>query len=105
MTTALHSDAFSAVLHEIRTADRFLLVTHEHPDGDALGSLVGMQGVLSQLGKDSLMYISEDEFPLPYEYRFFRLDGLVSRIPADLGARTVVFLDCGNIDRGPLRSV
>ena len=29
------------VLDEIRGAERFLLVTHENPDGDALGSLVG----------------------------------------------------------------
>ena len=33
--------------------DRFVLVTHEHPDGDALGSLVAMHGVLRALGKDS----------------------------------------------------
>ena len=30
------------------------------------------------LGKDSVMFMAADEFPLPYEYRFFALDGLVS---------------------------
>jgi len=29
------------------------------------------------------------------------LDGLVSEPPADLAERTIVFLDCGNIDRNP----
>jgi phosphoesterase RecJ-like protein len=90
-----------AVLAEIRSAESFLLVTHENPDGDALGSLVAMQGVLTALGKDSVMFMSADEFPLPYEYRFFRLDGLISVIPEDFGERTVVFLDCGNIERNP----
>jgi len=89
------------VLAAIADCDRFLLVTHENPDGDALGSLVAMQGVLTLLGKDSVMFIDRDEFPLPYEYRFFDLTGLVSELPADVADRLVVFLDCGNIDRNP----
>ncbi|HMJ04513.1 MAG TPA: bifunctional oligoribonuclease/PAP phosphatase NrnA [Conexibacter sp.] len=88
-------------LAEIQGAERFLLVTHEHPDGDALGSLLGMHQVLQALGKDSVMFMAADEFPLPYEYRFFAFDGLVSVPPADIAQRTVVFLDCGNIDRNP----
>ena len=93
--------ARGAVLDEIRAGESFLLVTHENPDGDALGSLVAMHGLLTALGKDSVMFMAPDEFPLPYEYRFFRLDGLIGVIPDDLGERTVVFLDCGNIDRNP----
>jgi bifunctional oligoribonuclease and PAP phosphatase NrnA len=87
------------VVAELQSAERFLLVTHEHPDGDALGSLLAMHEILRALGKDSTMFMAADEFPLPYEYRFFDFDGLVSQPPADVGARTVVFLDCGNIDR------
>ena len=76
-----------------------MLAAHENPDGDALGSLVGMQGLLSALGKDSVMFIAPDDLPLPHEYRFFPLDGLIQAPPADIAERTVVFLDCGNIDR------
>jgi phosphoesterase RecJ-like protein len=93
--------ARAEVLREIRDAERFVLVTHENPDGDALGSLVGMQHLLTALGKDSLMYIASEEFPLPYEYRFFDLEGLISIDPQQLAERTIVFLDCGNIDRNP----
>jgi phosphoesterase RecJ-like protein len=89
------------VLEELRGAEKFILVTHENADGDALGSLVAMQEVLRALGKDSVMFMAADEFPLPYEYRFFVLDGLVSVVPDDVGQRTIVFLDCGNIDRNP----
>lgn len=94
-------DARASVLRELRGGQRFLLVTHENPDGDALGSLVAMHGALRALGKDVLMFMDADEFPLPYEYAFFRLDDLVSILPDDLDDRTVVFLDCGNIDRVP----
>lgn len=87
------------VLDAIRAGERFVLVTHENPDGDALGSLVAMQGVLRALGKDSVMFLDRAEFPLPYEYAFFEFDGLVSDVPDDVAQRTIVFLDCGNLDR------
>ena len=39
-------------------SDRFLLTTHEGPDGDALGSLLGMHQILEPLGKDSVMFLA-----------------------------------------------
>ena len=92
-------DARKAVLTAIHAKERFLLVTHERPDGDALGSLVGMQALLRGLDKDSVMLIAPEDFPLPAEYRFFSLDGLVTAPPEDLAQRAVVYLDCGNLDR------
>jgi phosphoesterase RecJ-like protein len=89
------------VLEELRTAQRFVVVTHENPDGDALGSLIAMQQILTGLGKDSEMFIAADEFPLPHEYRFLPLDGVIRTPPADLDERTIVFLDCGNVERNP----
>ena len=87
------------VLERMREDQRFVLATHESPDGDALGSLVAMQGVLRALGKDSVMFISPEDLPLPHEYSLFALDGLIREPPQDVSERTVVFLDCGNIDR------
>ena len=90
-------------LEELRRSDKLLLTTHENPDGDALGSLLSMHWILEQLGKDSLMFLSPEEFPLPWEYRNWTFDaGLVGEPPADIEERTVVFLDCGNIDRMPV---
>jgi phosphoesterase RecJ-like protein len=96
------STEVDAVVEEIRQARKLLLTTHENPDGDALGSLVAMHWILKQLGKDSLMYLSPDEFPLPYEYRDFTFDDLVGASPEDMDERVVMFLDCGNIDRMPV---
>jgi bifunctional oligoribonuclease and PAP phosphatase NrnA len=91
------------VVSELRAADKLLLTTHENPDGDALGSLLAMHFILTQLGKDSVMYMSPDEFPLPWEYRGLPLDeGVVMTPPRDVAERTIVFLDCGNIDRMPV---
>jgi bifunctional oligoribonuclease and PAP phosphatase NrnA len=89
----------AAVLDELRAADRLLVVSHENPDGDAIGSLIAMQRILTSLHKDSLMFIAAEDMPLPYEYRFLPLDGAVSELPADLQSRLIVYLDCGNADR------
>jgi phosphoesterase RecJ-like protein len=101
VSQAVSTDSREQVLSEIAASDSFILVTHENPDGDALGSLVAMQEILHRLGKDSVMFMATDELPLPYEYRFFVLDGLVSVMPDDVEDRTIIFLDCGNIDRNP----
>ena len=62
---------------------------------------MAMQGILSAIGKDCLMFVDARELPLPQEYRFLPLEGLVSEPPADVEDRTIVFVDCGNIDRNP----
>jgi len=91
----------AAAVDELRSNERFLLTTHENPDGDALGSLLAMQAILTQLGKDTVMYLAEKEFPLPVEYRFLPLEEVFHEPPADIVDRVLVFLDCGNIDRTP----
>lgn len=90
------------VVEELRAADKLLLTTHENPDGDALGSLVGMHGVLTQLGKDALMFICAHEFPLPHELRHLESPEIITEPPPDMDERVAVFLDCGNIDRMPV---
>ena len=48
------------------------------------------------------MFLAAKEFPLPIEYRFLPLEEVFHEPPADMADRTVVFLDCGNIDRMPV---
>jgi phosphoesterase RecJ-like protein len=90
------------VLDELRAADKLFLTTHENPDGDALGSLRAMQLVLEALGKDSVMFMAHEEFPLPREYRHMPFNDVLAEPPPDMGERLVVFLDCGNMDRMPV---
>ena len=53
-----------AVIAELRSADKLIVVTHENPDGDALGSLIATQGILTLLGRDCLMFIVFLSVPL-----------------------------------------
>lgn len=101
-TVAERKDSLAAVAAELRAGERFLLTTHEGPDGDALGSVLALHHILQQLGKDSVMFLAAQEFPLPVEYRFMPLEEVFHEPPADIVERVLVFLDCGNIDRTPV---
>jgi bifunctional oligoribonuclease and PAP phosphatase NrnA len=98
MSSPQTTSDLQAVAAAIRENDRFLLVTHENPDGDALGSILAMKLVLDRLGKDSKMYVS-GRAPLPAEYTFMALDELGRELPEDAAERVLFALDCANESR------
>ncbi|MGO9470018.1 MAG: DHH family phosphoesterase [Isosphaeraceae bacterium] len=79
----------------IETHDRFLVTTHIRPDGDALGSEVGMAGLLRQKGKDvRVVNVS----PTPPRYDFLDPDSSLFEHfgttigPGDLADREVAII-------------
>ena len=60
---------FEQALDDLRSAERPIVVTHENPDGDAVGSLIAMQGILEAIGKDCDMFIDPRDLPLPQNTR------------------------------------
>jgi len=96
MTTEVH-----AVGEMIRSNDRFVVTTHENPDGDALGSMLALTLGMRTLGKDVVMYLTGNA-PTPAEYRFLNLDGLVRELPPDTEERVLLAVDSANERRiGP----
>ena len=101
MTTNQTRTDLDAVVAAIRGHERFLVTTHENPDGDALGSLLAMHLALERIGKDSVMYLLGPA-PLPGEYRFLPLGDLRRELPKDAAERVLVAVDCANESRlGP----
>jgi phosphoesterase RecJ-like protein len=99
-TTTIATELAQAA-EAIRGGERFLVTTHENPDGDALGSMLAMKLALDQLGKDVSMLLVGDA-PLPGEYSFMPLEGLLRHVPDDASERTLLALDCANESRiGP----
>jgi bifunctional oligoribonuclease and PAP phosphatase NrnA len=89
------------VADAIRAHERFLLTTHENPDGDSLGSILAMKLALEQLGKDVVMFL-QGKTPLPKEYEFMDLHELRRGAPPGRDGRVVIALDCANASRmGP----
>ena len=99
-TTTIETELEKAA-DAIRGGERFLVTTHENPDGDALGSMLAMDLALRQLGKSSQMFLA-GETPLPAEYGFMPLDGLVRKLPDDATQSVLLAVDCANESRlGP----
>jgi phosphoesterase RecJ-like protein len=95
------SGALGAVADAIRSHDRFLVTTHENPDGDALGCLLAAKLALDEFGKDAVMYLG-GEAPLPREYTWMPFGELQRQVPPDAGERVLLALDCANESRlGP----
>ncbi len=95
------SDDIRAVVAALRENERFVVTSHEAPDGDALGSLLAMGLALEQLGKDAVLFVGGPA-PLPGEYRFLELEtahGLLRTRPADFGERVLVAVDCASPGR------
>jgi len=88
----------TAVADAIHAGERFLLVTHENPDGDALGSILAMKLALDALGKESVMYLG-GEMTLPPDYEFMALDDLRRELPEDAATRVVLALDSATAPR------
>src|SRR6187200_328434 len=87
-----------AAARAIREHDRFLITTHENPDGDALGSILAAKLALDALGKDGVMYLY-GQVPLPAEYGFMHLGDLRRELPDDADERVLWALDCANESR------
>lgn len=49
----------SEILELIKESNKIAILTHEHPDGDAIGSLLGVYYVLKSMGKDATCIVPE----------------------------------------------
>src|SRR3954470_525592 len=89
------TDDVKAVADAVRDHDRFAVVTHENPDGDALGSMLAAALGLRQLGKDTVMYLTGSA-PMPAEYHFLELGEIARDVTADIEQRVLLAVDCAN---------
>jgi phosphoesterase RecJ-like protein len=85
------------VVECIRQNDRFLVASHEEPDGDAIGSTLALGALLEQIGKEVVRY-NQDE--VPYYCSFLYGSDEVYRTVADPAEFDVIFLlDCSEFSR------
>ena len=85
------------IIEHLKTSRRVLVVSHAHPDGDALGSLIAMGLSLEAMNKTVTIY---NESPIPAVYRFLpSIDRVVQQLPSTRAYDTAVVLDCGDLNR------
>ena len=93
------STDLEGVLAALTSNDRFLVVAHENPDGDALGSMLAMALGLRALGKDALMYLSGYRPACRPSSGSCALDEVLREPPEDISERVLVAVDCANARR------
>lgn len=94
-------EAITRIIHE---TDYFVLLTHVHPDGDALGSLLGLADILDCMGKKVFCFLEE---PVTQLYTFLpdfeRIQtdrkALQDFVRQDGGKAIAIALDCGDDNR------
>ena len=93
----METHASSAVAAKLLMAKNVLLMTHQRPDGDALGSTFGMRSFLQAQGINAQVLIPGD---LPRRYSRMCTDFLTRVFPAELDDYDLfLVLDCANPQR------
>lgn len=85
------------IVEQIEKNQRFLVVAHENPDGDAIGSTLGLALALRDMGKDVIAYNTHG---IPESMRFLpQSDFLCSHLSASEKFDVGFVLDSGEIHR------
>jgi bifunctional oligoribonuclease and PAP phosphatase NrnA len=91
-------DDLQAVARHIQSGDDWLIVTHERPDGDAIGSSLAMAHILQGLGKKWKFVV---EGPMPPRFAYLTLfDAAVFMEDAPKTKyKNVIAVDCADMAR------
>lgn len=85
-----------SILEAIERHHTFLVTTHENPDGDAVGSSLGLARFLMNAGKEVTVHFKD---PVPDLYRFLPLAELVLDTVPDRSYDVCFVLDVGEFRR------
>jgi phosphoesterase RecJ-like protein len=96
LAESIDSEVAASAWRLIAEAWRILLLAHEHPDPDALGSALGLAHALRPLGKECVVACAD---PVPAKYTFLPgRETVVSMLP-DTHFDLVIALDAGELSR------
>jgi phosphoesterase RecJ-like protein len=88
---------FDAVIGEIKKRQRFLIISHLGPEGDAIGSLLGLSLALRDAGKDAVAFLED---PLPPIFNFLPGAGtIVHDLKSEAPFDATIAVDCGQKER------
>ena len=62
------------IINHIKNSENILLISHMHPDGDAIGSLIALGLAIKNLNKNITLY---NESPIPAVYKFLPCSNII----------------------------
>ena len=97
MTKELEDNRFDAIIERIKVGKRFMVVSHVNPEGDAIGSLLGLTLALKSMGKDVTPFLQD---PIPKIMKFLPgADTVVHTLDGCEPFDAAFAVDCGKLDR------
>lgn len=91
----MNKDQIEQARARLQQAARVMVCSHTRPDGDAIGSVLGLGIALQNAGKHVQMVLADG---VPSALRFLPGSEMVTNTPEE-GFDTVIAVDSGNIDR------
>jgi phosphoesterase RecJ-like protein len=92
---APHHDLITTIGSQLKQASNFLVISHQRPDGDAIGSLLAMGLALISAGKDVQMVLKDG---IPDSFRFLMGSELIVIEPKGR-ADYIIVVDSAEIER------
>ena len=88
---------YDSVVEEIKRGNRFLVISHTSPEGDAVGSTIGLSLALRAIGKEVTSFLED---PVPEVFRFLPgADAVTDTLGSGEGYDAVFAVDCGDKKR------
>ncbi|MCB9639493.1 MAG: bifunctional oligoribonuclease/PAP phosphatase NrnA [Myxococcales bacterium] len=98
-TASPFEQVWAQILSVIHQGQRFLIAAHRGPDGDAVGSVLGLYATLKELGKDVVPF---NDGPYPERFDFLpNIEMVRSHIDPQEKFDVTILCDCGEISRAP----
>jgi phosphoesterase RecJ-like protein len=95
-------DSIAALLDLIRERQTFVITSHLRPDGDALGSSLGLMYLLEAMGKRVVVNFTD---PLPHTFHFLPgVDRIDCQFPS-VRPDAVIFMECDSHLRSSLSTL
>lgn len=104
METQKNKEAFSKLAEELVKGERFVIFPHNDPDGDALGSSIGLAKALSAMNKSVIVLVDSDlkgEINIKEELKFIDEEKDFLSVDKSWSDKETygIMLDCGEISR------
>ena len=97
-----NEESISALLGLIRDRQSFLVTSHARPDGDAIGTSLGLMHLLHALGKHVVVAFAD---PIPHNFDCLEgVTSIVHQLPAT-PPDAVILLECDSIQRSGFQRI
>ena len=84
------------ILQTMKESNSFIILTHDNPDGDAIGSSLAVATVLKELGKTNIDVVVKE---CPANFKVLPNADMIKHEGQDISYDMAIVVDCPNVNR------